>query len=381
MCSWKTWSPFCLLAGGALLLAAACAPPARPLGQPADAGENVGRVALAEEAVPDPPAAPRGAAAAQPDAAGARRIEYALALHGGVGKPQEGLTAEQRQKYVDSMSAALQKGRDLLAGGGSSLDAVELVVRHLEDDGKFNAGRGSVFNIDGGHELHASIMDGRTRRCGAVAAVDTVKNPVSLARLVMTDTPFILLISDGAETFAREKGVALVEPGYYDTELRRENWRRAREKLGLPVDKLGAVGDGEDWYGTVGCVALDRDGNLAAATSTGGVAHKRFGRMGDSSIIGAGNFADNQTCAVSCTGIGEHFIRNVVAYDVSVLVEYKGWTLAEAARHVVQEKLPDEAGGLIALGPDGTIVMESNRDGMRRAAADSTGRFEVHFWE
>jgi beta-aspartyl-peptidase (threonine type) len=296
-------------------------------------------------------------------------------LHGGAGRPSPDLTDKQKATYKDSLAAALRVGIDVLKDGGTSLDAVEQVVRYLEDDPLFNAGKGAVFNIDGGHELHASIMDGATLDCGAVAAVDTVRNPISLARLVMTDTPFILLIGEGAEQFAVETGIEPVPSTYFDTDFRRQRWKNAREDVGLPIDST------EDLMGTVGCVALDKHSNLAAATSTGGVAHKRFGRMGDSSIIGAGNYANSNTCAVSCTGIGEHFIRHVVAYDVSALLEYKELSLKDAASRVVSEKLPPNTGGLIAISHDGTIVMQSNRGGMRRAAADSTGRFEVSFWE
>ena len=302
-------------------------------------------------------------------------IEWSIALHGGAGKPPEGLTKEQKAEYEKSLGEALSVGIKILKEGGTSLGAVEQVVRFLEDDPLFNAGKGAVFNIEGGHELHASIMDGKTLNCGAVAAVDTVKNPVSLARLVMTDTPFILLIGEGAERFAVEKGIETVEPSYFDTDFRRERWRKAREDAGLPID------DVDDMIGTVGCVARDKHGNVAAATSTGGVSHKRFGRMGDSSIIGAGNYANNKTCAISCTGIGEHFIRNVVAHDVSALIEYKGLGLKDAAKRTVHDKLKANTGGLIAVNQKGTIVMESNKGGMRRASADSTGHTEIHFWD
>lgn len=297
--------------------------------------------------------------------AGPLRAEFAIALHGGAGASPERWSSEQRQAYERSLRRALQIGYDILKDGGSSLDAVESVVRCLEDDPLFNAGRGAVFNAEGRHELDASIMDGRTMACGAVAGVSTVRNPISLARLVMTETPHVLLAGPGAERFADQQGIPRVDPHYFWTERRYRAWKESR-----PADD-------ESPRGTVGCVALDRRGNLAAGTSTGGLTGKMPGRVGDSPIIGAGTYADNRTCAVSCTGIGEHFIRYAIAYDVSALMAYKQWPLEKAVHHVVHEKLKPGWGGLIAVGRDGAICMQFNTEGMPRAAADWRGRFEV----
>ena len=307
------------------------------------------------------------------DAPPPRNVEYALAVHGGAGIEPERMTADQRAAYEKSLKAALQRGKTILADGGTALDAVEQVVRLLEDDPLFNAGHGAVFNSAGTHELDASIMDGRTRACGAVAAVRTVKNPVSLARLVMTETRHVLLIGDGAEQFADEmehkQQIERVENSSFSTLKRRSEWERAVEREKQRRDPQPAKG-------TVGCVALDRDGNLAAATSTGGLTNKRFGRVGDSPIIGAGTYADNATCAVSCTGTGEEFIRNAIAFRVSALMSFKNLSLDEAAREAIAV-LPHDAGGLIAVAANGSISMPMNTTGMARAAADSTGRFEV----
>ena len=311
-------------------------------------------------------------------------IEYAIAIHGGAGVEPATLDPERRAAYERSLAAALRAGQEFLAKGGTALDAVEQVIRRLEDDPLFNAGRGAVFNSAGGHELDASIMDGRTKRCGAVAGVTRVKNPITLARLVMTDTRHVLLAGAGADEFARSMhtraGIELVENEYFSTDERRDQWRQAVDEATReatsPVrgKQASPPGDGK---GTVGCVALDRHGNLAAGTSTGGLTNKRFGRIGDSPIIGAGTYADNAACAVSCTGTGEHFIRNVVAYRVAALMEYRGLSLDEAVRQVIFKTLEPDIGGLIAVGRDGRISMHMNTPGMARGAADSTGRFEV----
>ena len=313
--------------------------------------------------------------------------KWVLVLHGGAGNPPEGLPDEKlddfKREVLKTLSDSLRTGREILSDGGTAVDAVEAVVRVMEDDPNLNAGRGSVLNIDGGFELHASIMDGKTRDAGAVAAIDNVRNPISLARLVMDKTDFVLLIGEGARRFSRDMKVDQVEPDYFRTELRQQNWLKAKSE--------GPSGDFSHWdrdqpsdvdnIGTVGAVALDQHGNLAAATSTGGVAHKRFGRMGDSSIIGAGNFADNRTCAVSCTGRGEHFIKNAVAFHVAALMRYKGLSLEEATQFVIEDVLEEGSGGLIALDRKGNVSMHFNRDGMRRGVADSDGRFEVQYWK
>jgi len=294
---------------------------------------------------------------------------YAIAIHGGTRGSVENMSEEERTGQLESLKKALDIGKAVLESGGDSLDAVEKTIRFLEDDPRFNAGRGAVFNSAGGHELDASIMDGRDRSCGAVASVRTVKNPIGLARLVMTETRHVLLAAAGAERFADEMEVDRVEQKYFWTEKRFEARKRAQQKQKSEEDG--------GWMGTVGCVALDRHGNLAAGTSTGGLTNKKFGRIGDSPIIGAGTYADNGTCAVSCTGIGEHFIRHAVAYDVSALMKYKQLSLADAAAHVIHQTLKPGDGGVIAVARDGSIVMDFNTPGMARGAADSTGRFEV----
>lgn len=311
---------------------------------------------------------------------------YAIAIHGGAGSSPEMFSAEANQQRFDAMEAALKKGTEILAKGGSSLDAVETVVRFLEDDPQFNAGRGAVFNADSRHELDASIMDGSTLACGAVAGVTTIKNPISLARLVMTDTPHVLLSASGAEQFGKSKNVPQVENTWFDTPATLKRWKEIQEKQkpseqaehSIKRKDLEIIDmDTGSYMGTVGCVALDSQGNLAAATSTGGMTNKRFGRVGDSPIIAAGTYANNNTCAVSCTGIGEEFIRHVVAYDVAARMKYKSSSLEDAVNDILEHELPKAAGGIIAVDKDGRISMEFSTRGMARAAADSTGRFEV----
>lgn len=293
-------------------------------------------------------------------------VEYALVIHGGAGSTPGKASAQQREEAMESLERALRTGLDLLAEGRSSLDAVERVLRLLEDDPQFNAGKGSVFNAAGGHELDASIMDGATLACGGVAGVTTVKNPIILSRLVMEQTPHVLLAGEGAERFADRMGVERVDQEYFFTQRRWEALQRARQKA-------SAVGE----QGTVGAVALDRAGNLAAGTSTGGRTNKMLGRVGDSPIVGAGTYADNATCAVSGTGKGEEFIRHSVAYSISALMAERGVSVREAAEQIVLGRLEPGDGGVIVLGADGSVAMVFNTEAMYRGAADSTGRFEV----
>jgi len=309
----------------------------------------------------------------------AGRPGWAIALHGGAGVIERSEGDEARRAHVRSLDAALRAGSERLARGGSAMDAVEIVVRMLEDDPLFNAGRGAAFTADGRHELDACVMDGKTLGCGAVAGVTTVKNPVSLARLVMQQTRHVLLARDGAEAFADSVGVERVDNAWFDTEHRRrmlEDWRSKQRADALSP---GGPTPGAS-FGTVGAVALDREGNLAAATSTGGLTGKRFGRVGDTPIVGAGTLADNASCAVSCTGTGEEFIRHGVARDISARIKYLGRSPEQAAREVVMGTLRPDDGGVIVLGADGRIAMVFNTAGMFRAAADSTGRREVAIW-
>ncbi|WP_372897620.1 isoaspartyl peptidase/L-asparaginase family protein, partial [Stieleria sp.] len=245
-----------------------------------------------------------GSSAASPvHAETAQPKRWAIVIHGGAGGDPSKWSDEKRNARLDGLEAALKIGRDLLAGGGSSLDAVEAVIRSLEDNASFNAGRGAVLTQAGNAELDASIMDGRNRACGAIAGVTTIKNPIATARLVMTDTKHVLLVGDGAEAFAASKNVPLVDPKYFLSH------RRRTPQQSDPSE--------HPHLGTVGCAALDLEGNLAAGTSTGGTPKKLPGRVGDSPIVGAGTFADNASCAVSGTGVGEEYIRNAVAYDIA----------------------------------------------------------------
>jgi len=284
------------------------------------------------------------------------------------------------------LSAALDAGFSILARGGSSLDAVTAAVRLLEDDPQFNAGFGAVLSHDSSAELDAAIMDGSGPRAGSVAGIRHVKNPIELARLVMEQSPHVMLIGDGAEEFALERGVVLVPNSYFVTERRLRELHSAIAGAdvesdpgpGMDVGVIVGQASGHD-SGTVGAVALDRNGNVAAATSTGGMTNKRRGRVGDSPIIGAGTYANNETCAVSATGSGEYFIRSVVAHDIHALVQYKHLSLEAAVHEVIQLKLGrlGGEGGVIAVDCAGNIVMDFNSQGMFRGARDSRGRREV----
>ncbi len=326
-------------------------------------------IALVLAACAAPPSAQEPAPAEA--AAETARLDYALAIHGGAGVIPKDMEEERKQEYFDALEEALRLGRDRLDGGGAALDVVEEVVRFLEDVPLFNAGKGAVFTHEGRNELDAAIMDGRDLSCGAISGVTTVKSPITLARKVMEESPHVFFTGAGAEVFADEMGVERVESDYYFTERR---WEQLQKKLAEEE-----VGD--DKHGTVGAVALDREGNLAAATSTGGMTNKRYGRVGDVPIIGAGTYANNKTAAISCTGWGEKFIRNNVSHDVSAIMEYKGLGVEAAAKEVVHGKLDPGDGGLIAVSHTGEIALVFNSDGMFRGAADSGGRFEVAIWE
>ena len=298
----------------------------------------------------------------------------AIAIHGGAGviDPAK-MTPERAASYRAGLAAALDAGYAILERGGSSLDAVTAAVRTLEDDPQFNAGRGAVLNHEGDAELDAAIMDGHGPRAGAVAGVRHVRNPVELARLVMEKSPHVLLVAEGAEEFALEQGMVLVPRGYFRTEARVRELDEARqtEALQLKATAPGATG-------TVGAVALDRAGHLAAATSTGGLTNKHRGRVGDSPIVGAGTYADDASCAVSGTGQGEFFIRQVVAYDICALLQYRHLTLAQAVREVIQKlRASGGEGGVIAVDRSGNIALDFNSVGMFRGARDSRGRRDI----
>ena len=295
---------------------------------------------------------------------------HAIAIHGGAGTLSSAqLTPESDRIYRAALELAVRAGFEVLDKGGSSLDAVTVAVQVLEDDPLFNAGRGAVLSADGTHELDASIMDGRDLSAGAVTGVRNVRNPILLARLVMERSPHVMLAGEGAEEFAREQGLEPVPNSYFTTE------RRQRE-LELLLEGKKAAGR-EALMGTVGAVALDTHGNVAAATSTGGMTGKKWGRIGDSPIIGAGTYAANDCCAVSATGHGEFFIRAIVAHEIAALMRYKGLDVVQAADEAVMQQLVrmGGSGGVIAVGRDGRIAMPFNSEGMLRAAMDSRGLF------
>jgi len=286
------------------------------------------------------------------------------------------------KQYTDSLNKALQIGAGVLSTGGSSLDAVEAVIRFMEDCPLFNAGKGAVLNEEGVAELDASIMDGKTGKAGAVGGVTTVKNPITAARAVMDKTTHVLLIGKGADAFAKARGLQIVDPSYFITPERLEAWKLAKQKNqpGQPVPP--SADTTKEKHGTVGCVALDNYGNLAAGTSTGGMMMKMSGRVGDSPIIGAGTWADNNSCAVSCTGHGEYFIRNCAAYNVAVQMLYGKKYLGDAANFVIFNILKPKGGegGLIALDKDGNIAMPFSTNAMFRGTVSAVSKPEVSIY-
>jgi len=312
--------------------------------------------------------------------------KIALAVHGGAGTIAPELMTPAREKaYRGALDLALRHGYAVLEKGGAALDAVEAAVRALEDTPLFNAGRGSVFNADGQHEMDASLMNGSDLRAGAVAGVQNVKNPISLARRVMDNSSHVLISGNGAFEFAHQQKVELEDDQYFFDDFRYQQWKEVVGSDTVQLDHSGssatppAAGDKEKKFGTVGAVALDASGHLAAATSTGGMTNKKWQRVGDSPIIGAGTYANDESCAISCKGHGESFIRAVAAHDVHALMVYKGLSLAEAVRIVVHEKLPklDGDGGLIAIDRNGNIVLDFNCSGMYRGQVGADGAFHT----
>ena len=312
--------------------------------------------------------------------------KFRLLVHGGAGTIlKSSMTPQLEKDYRSGLELALAAGYQILEKGGSSLLAVEASVKVLEDNPLFNAGKGAVFTHDKKHELDASIMDGKTLKAGAVAGVTNIKNPVNLAMKILRESDYVMLCGEGAEKFAAQHGIKQVESSYYFTDFRYQQLLQIIDTDKFQLDhnvKLTKVGEDNKKFGTVGAVALDMDGNLAAATSTGGLTNKRFGRIGDSPIIGAGTYANNATCAVSCTGQGETFIRNVVAYDISCLMEYKELNLAEACRFVVNKlnQQDPECGGLIAIDKSGEICFEFNTPGMYRGLILENGISETFIY-
>lgn len=309
--------------------------------------------------------------------------KFGLAVHGGAGTIERSkITPEREKEYRAGLERALKAGYNILKSGGSSLAAVEAAVRVLEDDPNFNAGKGSVFTRAGTNEMDAAIMDGKTLNVGAACTLKHIKNPISLARLIMEKSGHVLMDSEGAEAFAKENGVKLIDQEYFFTQERFDALKRmqAAEKGGASGGKKYIISD-QDRHGTVGAVALDQDGNLAAATSTGGTTNKRVGRVGDSPIIGAGTYANNAACAVSATGDGEYFIRATVARDVAALMEYREMSVEKAARTVLDKvaKLGG-TGGLIAIDRNGNITLPFNTAGMYRGYVDAAGNFVVEIY-
>lgn len=311
-----------------------------------------------------------------------QKAEFAIIIHGGAGTiKKENMTDELEKAYKSTLEEAIRIGYDILNNGGTSLDAVQKTINILEDSPLFNAGKGAVFTNAGTNEHDASIMDGKTLNAGASAGTTTVKNPINLARVIMDNSPHVMLAREGAETFAKEQNLELVSPDYFYTEKRMESLKRVQEAEKKVAFYDANINDSK--FGTVGCAALDKYGNLAAGTSTGGMTNKRWGRIGDSPIIGAGTYANNKTCAVSSTGWGEYFIRSIAAYDVSALMEYKGLSLQEAAKEVIQNKIPELGGdgGLIAVDKNGNFATEFNTAGMFRATMNDKGELYIGIYK
>lgn len=332
---------------------------------------------------------------AQP-AAGKLDDKYVLVIHGGAGtilKSQ--MTAEKEKAYTEALNKALRIGNEILKKGGTALDAVEACVRSMEDHPLFNAGKGAVFTNEGKNELDAAIMNGKTLAAGSVAGVTTIRNPISAARVVMEKSSHVMMTGKGAEKFAEQQGLEIVDPSYFFTEDRWKGLERARALDSLPQQKIkdslskktSANGLTDEQrklnYGTVGAVALDRHGNLAAATSTGGMTNKKYGRVGDAPIIGAGTYANNATVAISGTGWGEYFIRLVIAKSISDMMEFGNMKLKEAANEMVMKRLPALGGdgGLIAVDKEGNIAMPFCTEGMYRGFIKSTGETEVKIYK
>jgi beta-aspartyl-peptidase (threonine type) len=291
--------------------------------------------------------------------------KYTIVIHGGAGSMDPNIEESSKQAYLKSLTAALTIGKEILGKGGNSLDAVEQVVRFLEDDSLFNAGRGAVFTSEGKNELDASIMDGRDLSSGAVAGVTIIRNPISLARLVMEKTPHVLFAGLGADELGRKLGAEVVDPSYFFVYERYNELKKMTRNV----------------KGTVGCVAIDQYGNIAAATSTGGRTGKMPGRVGDSPLINAGTYANNKTCGVSATGIGELFIKNTACYQISALMEFKEYSLQQAAEEIIYNILPEGSGGIIAVDKNYNYELTFNTPSMMRGVATSDGVFEINIWK
>ncbi|MBI6120406.1 isoaspartyl peptidase/L-asparaginase family protein [Salegentibacter maritimus] len=316
---------------------------------------------------------------------------FGIVIHGGAGTIlKENMSDSLEQEYKAKLEEAIRTGHEILANGGTAIEAVQRTINIMENSPLFNAGKGAVFTNEGKNELDASIMDGQTLNAGAVSGVTTVKNPINLAWEVMENSEHVMLSGKGAEQFATERGLEIVDPGYFYTENRFKSLERLKakntEKTELDHDGKTAFVDPfikDSKFGTVGCAALDKNGNLAAGTSTGGMTNKKWGRIGDAPIIGAGTYANNKTAAISATGWGEFFILGVVAYDISALMEYKKMSLAQAAKEVIQKKNPElgGSGGIIAIDHQGNVSMEFNTAGMYRAKMNKNGKLEIGIYK
>lgn len=307
--------------------------------------------------------------------------KFSIAIHGGAGTLLKGqMTAEKEKEYRSTLQQALDTGYELLEKGATAVDAVEKAVIVLEDSHLFNAGKGSVFTADETHEMDASIMEGKNLNAGAVSLITGIKNPITLARDVMQKSGHVFLAGEGALKFAKTLNYSYEEEGYFYDDFRHRQWLEIKDSDSFQLDHSVKK---DSKFGTVGAVACDKEGNIAAATSTGGMTNKRFGRVGDSPMIGAGNYANNKTCAVSCTGSGEYFIRGVVAYDVSALMEYKGLSLEEAAKEVINNRILQIGGdgGLIAVDSKGNVTLPFNTEGMYRGYKTSSGLEEVSIYK
>ena len=306
---------------------------------------------------------------------------FSIAIHGGAGTLVKGMmTTELEKQYKAALKEALDAGYSVLENGGTSVEAVEKAVIVLEDSHLFNAGKGAVFTADETHEMDASIMDGKNLNAGAVSLISGIKNPISLACDVMQKSEHVFLAGEGAMQFAKMNNFTIEPASYFYDDFRHKQWLEIKDTDSFELDHTKKK---DSKFGTVGAVACDIDGNIAAATSTGGMTNKRFGRVGDSPMIGAGNYANNKTCAISCTGSGEFFIRGVVAYDVACLMEHKGMSLLEASNEVIHKRILEIGGdgGLIAVDSKGNVAMPFNTEGMYRATKSSNGKEEISIYK
>ncbi len=319
-----------------------------------------------------------------------KQNDFAIIIHGGAGTIlKKNMTKEREAAYKEKLAAAIKVGHTILKNGGTSLEAVLKTIQVMEASPLFNAGKGAVFTNAGTNELDASFMDGKTLNAGAVAGVKNVKSPIELAIKVMTDSEHVMLSGDGASLFAKEQGLEIVVPSYFYTEQRfkaLQKVKKSQNKKSEVSNKQAAFYDAtikDSKFGTVGCVALDKNGNIAAGTSTGGMTNKRWGRIGDAPIIGSGTYANNLTCGVSSTGWGEYFIRSQVAYDISAQMEYQQKSLKEATKDVIQNKLTKLGGlgGVVALDKNGNMSFEFNTEGMYRASMDDQGTLIVKIYK